>query len=147
MGTEYKIDDLDRKILQKLEQNARLPLAAVGREIGLTAPAVAQRIQKMEQSGIIQSYQVKLDQKKLGCDLQAIITLKVGFGMIQAFKNALNDLPAIRECYRVTGDDCFVIKAYFAGNEQLTGFLDRLAEYGTTKTAIVLNDLLADKGA
>ncbi|MBX2878243.1 MAG: Lrp/AsnC family transcriptional regulator [Saprospiraceae bacterium] len=139
------MDELDRSILGALEQNARASLTKIGHEVGLTAPAVAQRITKMENSGLIQQYTTIVDHTQLGFDIAAQITLKCPYGKIQAFGRQLTAFPEIRQCQRLTGEDCVLIYAWFRNNHHLVEFLEQLAEYGETKTSIVLKDMLADE--
>lgn len=141
---DYKVDNLDQSILTALKGNARETFAKIGREVGLTAPAVAQRIQKMESAGIIKGYEVVLDQAKLGNDIAAMITLKCPYGKIQAFSKQLAIFSEIEQCLRVTGEDCVVLHALLRNNQHLVELLERLAEYGESKTAIILKDMLAD---
>lgn len=138
------MDELDQAILKELEQNARASLAKIGREVGLTAPAVAQRITKMENNGLIQQYTTILDHTQLGFDITAQITLKCPYGKIKAFARQLTAFPEIRQCQRLTGEDCVLIYAWFRNNNHLVEFLERLAQYGETKTSIVLKDMLTD---
>jgi len=138
------MDELDQSILAELEQNARASLANIGRKVGLTAPAVAQRISKMESKGLIQQYTTIVDHTQLGFDIAAQITLKSPYGKIKAFGRQLTAFPEIRQCMRLTGEDCVVIYAWFRNNHHLVEFLEKLAEYGETKTSIVLKDMLAE---
>ena len=138
------MDEIDRSILTALEKNARESLANIGRKVGLTAPAVAQRISKMEASDLIRQYTTIVDHTQLGFDIAAQITLKCPYGKIRAFGRQLTAFPEIRQCMRLTGADCLVIYAWFRNNHHLVEFLEQLAEYGETKTSIILKDMLAD---
>ena len=139
------LDEFDYKILNQLKKNARLAYAAIGKDIGLTAPAVAKRVQKMENGGLIKGYQLNVNHAKLGKTIKAFVTIKIGFAKLQLFKNEVHQFEAIQACYRVTGGDCMMMEVLLENNDHLVTFLDEMAEYGVTKTSIVLNDLMEDK--
>ncbi len=93
------LDEFDYKILNQLRKNARIPYSTIGKDIGLTAPAVAKRVQKMENGGLIKGYQLDLDPIKLGKTIKAFITIKIGFAQMQSFKKAIPQFEAIQACY------------------------------------------------
>lgn len=137
-----KIDEFDNKILDCLKKNARMSYRDIGEEIGLTSPAVAQRIQKLESLGVIEGYTVKLNERKLGHDIKAIITLKTTFGRYQVFAKEFDyqNSDEIISFHRVTGDDCAILYTKFRDNQHLIDFLDKLTLYGDTKTNIILEE-------
>lgn len=136
------LDEFDYKIIQHLQENARVAYATIGKDIGLTAPAVAKRVQKMENGGLIKGYQLKVDHTKLGKSIKAFVTIKIGFARLQKFKKEVRQFEAVQACYRVTGEDCMMMEVLLNDNAHLVAFLDEMAEYGITKTSIILNDLL-----
>lgn len=138
------LDKFDYKILEQLQENARTAYATIGKNIGLTAPAVAKRVQKMEQGGLIKGYQLKVDATKLGKTIKAFVTIKIGFAKLQQFKKEVVQFEAIQACYRITGEDCMMMEVLLTDNTHLVNFLDELAQYGITKTSIVLNNLLEE---
>ncbi len=136
------LDEFDYKIIQQLQENARIAYATIGKDIGLTAPAVAKRVQKMENGGLIKGYQLKVDYAKLGKTIKAFVTIKIGFAKLQQFKKEVHQFEVIQACYRVTGEDCMMLEVLLKDNAHLVTFLDNMAEYGITKTSIVLDDLM-----
>ncbi len=138
------LDEFDYKIIQQLQENARVAYATIGKDIGLTAPAVAKRVQKMENGGLIKGYQLKVDPTKLGNTIKAFVTIKIGFAKLQTFKKEVHQFKAIQACYRVTGDDCMMMEVLLKDNVHLVSFLDEMAQYGITKTSIILNDLMEE---
>lgn len=136
------LDEFDYRILQQLQENARTAYSTIGKDIGLTAPAVAKRVQKMEHGGLIKGYQLKVDHIKLGKTIKAFVTIKIGFAKLQKFKKEVGQFEAIQACYRITGEDCMMMEVLLKDNTHLVNFLDKMAEYGITKTSIILNDLL-----
>lgn len=139
------LDEFDYKILGQLKKNARIAYANIGKDIGLTAPAVAKRVQKMEVGGLIKGYTLAIDHSKLGNSIKALITIKLGFPKLHEFKKEVHQFEPVQACYRVTGEDCMIMEVLLKDNSHLVTFLDKLSSYGITKTNIVLNDLMDKK--
>jgi len=135
------VDDFNLQILSLLKDHARIPYSSIGQKIGLTAPAVTQRIAQMETAGLIKGYTIELDKQQLGFNLKAMIALRLGLGKITAFRKIVGQLEEVETCYRVTGEDCFVMIVHLKDNNHLIQFIDRLEKYGITKTSIILNEL------
>jgi Lrp/AsnC family transcriptional regulator, leucine-responsive regulatory protein len=136
---ESKVDDVDWKLLLELQRNARLSYSELGRRVGLTSPAVAERVHRLEEAGVITGYRVDLDVQKLGHTLTAVIRLQTTEGGCARFARFAPDFPEIHECLRVTGGDSYVMKVVVASIPHLESFIDRLATHGTTITSIVLS--------
>lgn len=136
------LDELDHSILEHLQANARISFAELGRTVGLTPPAVAQRVHKMEREGLVLGYNVQLDYAKLGYNMTALITVKLALGNMPAFKKALSEIKEVLECYRVTGEDCMILKVMLKDNAHLIDVVDRLVALGNTKTSIILTNML-----
>ena len=137
------MDSYNLKILELLKKNAREPISKIAKEVNLTPPAVAQRVANMEKENIIEGYTLKVNSKKLGIDIKAIITVKYGLGKRAAFLSALDNFPEIQSCYLVTGEDCVIMHVHLIDNSHLVSFLDRIAEYGISKTSIILDELVS----
>jgi len=134
------MDSLDNKILEMLQINARESFANIGKEVGLSAPAIGKRVRQLEEIGVIEGYSLKLNHEKLGIETKAYITLVVNQGASRS-PNAQKELLAMKEvqrCDRITGDDCFCILGYFKNNKHLIIFLEKISQYGATKTSIIL---------
>jgi Lrp/AsnC family leucine-responsive transcriptional regulator len=138
---ESKVDDVDWKLLGELQRNARLSYSELGRRVGLTSPAVAERVRRLEESGVITGYRVDLDVQKLGHAVTAVIRLQVpdGGGGCGRFAPIAPQFSEIHECLRVTGADSYIIKVVVASISHLESFLDRLGAHGTTITSVVLS--------
>jgi len=132
------LDKFDKQILDLLNFNARTSFANIGREIGLTAPAVKQRVQKMESSNIINGYTLNLDNRKLGITIKAIVTIKVVFGKLKAFQKEVDKFDEVKKWFQVTGEDCLIMHVHLRDNQHMVDFLDQVTKYGNTKTNIVL---------
>jgi Lrp/AsnC family transcriptional regulator, leucine-responsive regulatory protein len=139
------MDKLNEKILVELQKNARISYAEIGRKVGLTAPAVAERVQKLEESGIIQGYKAVLDVSKLGYSLKALITFKIYTGKLDSFLNFLKQKEEVYECLRVTGNDCLVIHVMIRNPAHLEKLINEFLPFGEPTTSIVLSSPIEGK--
>ena len=134
------MDKLDNKILEMLKINARESFANIGKAVGLSAPAIGKRVRQMEDEGIIEGYALKVNHEKLGIETKAYITLVMHQGLTET-SGALDKIRAMEEvqrCDRITGDDCICVLGYFRNNRHLIAFLEKMSQYGATKTSIIL---------
>ncbi|HEX3245638.1 MAG TPA: Lrp/AsnC family transcriptional regulator [Chloroflexota bacterium] len=139
------IDDVSWKILQALQENARISFSELGRQVGLTPPAVAERVRRLEDVGIIEGYRAVVNVQKLGLPLNAIIRFAArGRGSAET-KRRLAGIPEIIECFHVTGEDCYVLRIAVPSTAHLEGLLERLTDFGDTTTSIVLSTPFASR--
>ncbi len=134
-------DELDQRILNLLQANARLSFAQIGREVGLSPSAVAERVQRLEETQVITGYAAQVDPMKLGWSLAAIIMMSVNRINYQTFKESLSEYPEMVSCTRVTGKDCLIMKFYLRDSKHLEETINRLAMYGEPTTLLILNEL------
>ena len=134
------MDTLDRKILEMLQINARESFANIGKEVGLSAPAIGKRVRQLEENGIIEGYALKVNHEKLGIDTKAYITLVMHQGLsgTSADLEQIRAMEEVQRCDRITGDDCLCVLGYFRNNRHLISFLEKIGKYGATKTSIIL---------
>ncbi|GHO47071.1 Lrp/AsnC family transcriptional regulator [Ktedonospora formicarum] len=137
------LDEIGWNILRELQQEARLSFHELGRRVGLSAPAVAERVRKMEDAGIILGYGAKVNPQKVGLPITAVIritTLKMplpqGTDLVSAF-------PELLECHRVTGTDSYHLKVIVSSVSHLEQVVNRLVPYGEPATSIVLSSLIS----
>lgn len=138
------MDKLNWAILEELQKNARISFSEVGRKIGLTSPAVAERVRKMEDSGIIDSYKVNLSHQKTGYQLRAIITLRAFTGRLKAFLETVKEFKEVVNCYRITGNENIIMEVILKDQVHLEKLIDKLITYGETRTHIVLSNVVKD---
>jgi len=124
-------------VLDELQGDARLSMAELGRRVGLSAPAVGERVQRLEQAGVITGYRAELDPRALGYQLTAIVRVKPGPRQLQRIPELAAAIPEVAECHRITGEDCFFLKVHLRSIEELGSLLDRLLVHGETTTSIV----------
>jgi Lrp/AsnC family leucine-responsive transcriptional regulator len=136
---EKLLDDVGWNILDELQQNARVSFAELGRRIGLSTPAVLERVHKMEECGIILGYHAKLDGAKAGMPITAFIRLSVLGDLLQRVIAIAQKLDEVLECHRVTGTDSFVIKVGVSSVEHLQELFDKFSPYVATTTSIILS--------
>lgn len=140
----FKIDQLSAQILQCLQQNARISFTEIGKKVGLTSPAVAERVKKMEDLGIIENYGVTVSYAKLGFQLRAIITLRAFVGKLRPFLSKVDSFEEVINCYRITGNENIIMEVVIKDQSHLEKFIDRLISYGETRTHIVLSNVVSN---
>jgi Lrp/AsnC family leucine-responsive transcriptional regulator len=131
------IDEIDRRIIEELMADGRLPIAELGRRVRLSSPAVAARVQRLERERVITGYRAEVDPRALGYQLTAIVRIKPLPGKLARIAELAAEIPQIGECHRITGEDCFYAKVHLRSIDELSGLLDRFLVYGQTTTSIV----------
>ncbi len=133
------VDTVDLKIIAYLKENARQSFADLGRKIKLSPSATRERIQKMEDSGIIKQYSIQLDYKLLGYDVEAFILIKVFHGKLNVLLKDIQNFPEIKEAYRITGNLNLHLKILVKDQLHLQKLIDKLIFYGDTNTFLILS--------
>ena len=136
--------DLDRiswKIIEELQQDGRLSWAELGRRVGLTTPAVAERVYRLEKLGVIRGFHADISLERLGMPIQIFVRLSVAGPetTVRAFQQQVKKWMEVLECHRVTGSDSFIVKARVVSVMHLERLLDKLGHFGSTSTATVLS--------
>ncbi len=134
-------DTTDKRILNALEENSRMSFADLGRKINLSPSAVRERVQRLEDSGIIKKYSVQIDPKKLGYELEAFMLLKVFPGKLKQVVGSISDFPEIKEAHRITGSQNLHLKIVIKDQRCLQELLDQLMIYGDTTTFLILSEI------
>jgi len=137
-----KIDSISWKILNCLQQNARQSNTDIAREVGVTSPAVAERIRKMEDAGIIEGYYAKVSHYETDHQLKAIITLRAFMGRLKPFLEIVKNFDEVINCYRITGNENIIMEVVLNNQKHLEQFIDKLITYGETRTHIVLSNVV-----
>lgn len=131
------MDAIDGEILEALSRDARVSVAELARLVGLSAPSVSERIKRLEEAGVIEGYGAKINPKALGLPLAAWIRIRPMPGQLKKVAKILQDLPAVVECDRITGEDCFIARAHVASVEALEDLIDKVIPYAMTNTSII----------
>ncbi len=136
------IDSLSWKILNCLQKNARQPNTEIGRQVGISSPAVSERIKKMEDTGIINGYFTTVSPFEVGYQFKAIITLRAFMGKLKPFLEIVTTYDEVLNCYRITGNENIVMEVVLKNQKHLEAFIDQLIVFGETKTQIVLSHVV-----
>jgi Lrp/AsnC family leucine-responsive transcriptional regulator len=112
-------------------------MSALGRLVGMSSPAVTERVQRLERAGVIRGYRLDVDPAALGLPVTAWVRVRPGPRQLTKIADLAAGLPNVSECHRITGEDCFLIKLHAATIESLTETLDKILLYGQTVTSIV----------
>lgn len=137
-----KVDAINWKILEYLQQNARQSNTEIARKVGISSPAVAERIKKMEDIGLIEGYHAKVSHFETGHQLKAIITLRAFMGRLKPFLETVPTFDEVVNCYRITGNENIVMEVVLNNQKHLEQFIDKLIIYGETRTHIVLSNVV-----
>ncbi|WP_414623760.1 Lrp/AsnC family transcriptional regulator [Calothrix sp. CCY 0018] len=133
------LDETSWQILAILQENARIPFKELGEQVGLSAPAVAERVRRLEEAEVITRYSAELDLEKLGLPIVAFITLKSFGHNCSEVRSLLHKCPEVRGCYRVTGSDHYLAKVSVTSVSHLEQLVDRFIPYANVTTSIVLS--------
>jgi Lrp/AsnC family transcriptional regulator, leucine-responsive regulatory protein len=131
------LDPTDRRLLTELQADARLSLAELGRRVGLSSPAVAERLRRLEGDGVITGYHAQVDPARLGFGLGVLVRIRPAPRQLAAVAQLARETPEIVECLRVTGDDCYVMTAHVRDVVHLEELIDAFAAYGQTTTSVM----------
>ena len=132
------LDTLDGKILAELQRNGRLPWAELGRRVGLSTPAVAERVRRMEDSGVIERYIAVVNPAKVGLPVRAFIKITVPGDRLPHFNGLSQRVPEVLECHRVTGSESYILQVAVRDLPHLEAVIDSLTPYVATNTSMVL---------
>jgi Lrp/AsnC family leucine-responsive transcriptional regulator len=139
MDSTALLDLYGRKILEHLQQNARLSLAELSRRIGLSPTATAERMKQMEEAGILRGFTVEIDRESLGLEVMAFIRMSCGGHHYHRLLDFVQTLEEVRECHHLTGGDDFLLKVTTTSLGDLEALIEALLPYGTPVTSLVLS--------
>jgi Lrp/AsnC family transcriptional regulator, leucine-responsive regulatory protein len=140
------LDATNLRVLAELQANARLSLAELGRRVGLSSPAVAERLGRLERDGVVRGYHADVDPRALGYALSAVIRIRPAPRQIGEVARIARETPEVVECNRITGDDCFVMRAHVRDVDHLEAVIDRFTVFGQTTTSIVQSSPVPGRG-
>jgi Lrp/AsnC family transcriptional regulator, leucine-responsive regulatory protein len=131
------LDDINRRLLDELQRDGRVAFAELGRRVGLSAPAVAERVGRLEREGVITGYRAEVDPRAIGYTLAAVVRIRPFARQIHKIPEIAMQTPEIVECERITGEDCFLLRLHVRAMDDLEPVLDRFTPFGQTTTSIV----------
>ncbi len=147
LRTESRVDQTAWRLLRELQADARLSFSALARRIGMSTPAVAERVRRLEESGAIVGYRATVDRARLGRPLGAFLWLTTSTTSYQRVIALCGSLDAVIECHHVTGEDCFLIRLAVTSVAELEDVIARFRRFGTAHTSVVLSSPITDKPA
>lgn len=133
------LDAIGWKILKELQEDGRLTFTELGRRVGLSTPAAAERVRQLEATGVIRGFRAEIDLARVGLPILAVVRMSVMGDVLGRITELAQGLPEVLECHRGTGADSFIMKVAVASVEHLESLIDRLTPFGTTSTSIVLS--------
>jgi Lrp/AsnC family leucine-responsive transcriptional regulator len=137
-----ELDHTDREIIEILKKNSRIQWRDLGEQVFLTGQAVGNRIKRLEESGVIQAYTLKVDEAKIGRPLLAIVTIFMKSNNHNEFHRFLETQAAVEEAHRITGEGCYSLKVRTADQEELNLFLDQVLQYANYKINLSLGKII-----
>jgi|SRR5690606_3320805 len=135
----FQIDAVGWRLLQLLQENARLPFRQIGEAVGLTAPAVAERVRRMEDAGIVKGYHAEIDLSKVGLPIMAFVHLTISGAQKLRFRKVVEGMLEVIECHCVTGNETYILKVAVTSVPHLEHLLMELTNYGEVRTSVVLS--------
>lgn len=136
---EKILDAKGWQIVRELQVDGRVSFAELGRRVGLSTPATAERVKNLEAAGVIRGYRAEIDLEKAGLPILAIVRMSVVGDVLSRITGTVREMPEVLECHRATGADSFIMKVAVASVEHLEALIDRLTPFGSTSTSIVLS--------
>ena len=137
LANRREMDATSLRLLEELQEDARLSNAELGRRVGLSAPAVAERLARMQDDGVITGFHAAIDPRALGYSLSAILRIRPAPRQLSTVAELARDTPEVVECHRMTGEDCFFMKLHVRDVEHLEEVIDAFAFHGQTTTSIL----------
>jgi Lrp/AsnC family leucine-responsive transcriptional regulator len=139
LDTQSTLDDLDWRILSELQANARITFTELGKRVRLTPPAVAERVRRLEEAGVITGFRADLDPALVGYPMTAFVRWTSSGPDCAHLGEVARDIPEIVECHRITGEASYILKVAARSVQHLEALIDRLMPHGSTITSVVLS--------
>ena len=133
------LDDVNRRILAALADDPRVSTSELARRVGMSAPAVRERVGRLEATGVIRGYRLDVDPAAMGLPVAAWVRVRPGPGQLPKLAALAERVPEVSECHRISGDDCFLVKVHVATIEALEGVLDQFLLHGQTTSSFVVS--------
>ncbi len=137
MNSVAPLDATNLRLLAELSADPRMSMSELARRVGMSSPAVTERVQRLEQSGVIAGYRLDLEPGALGYPVAAFVRIRPGPGQLRRIVELAERTPEVVECHRITGEDCFLMKVYVTEIDRLEQVLDRFLMHGQTTSSIV----------
>ena len=133
------LDDVNRRLLRELHDDPRITMSELARRVGMSAPAVTERVQRLQRAGVIAGFRMDVDPAALGLPVTAFARIRPTAGQLDKIAALARETEQVSECHRITGEDCFLVKVHVARIQDLEEVLDRFLLYGQTVSSIVVS--------
>jgi Lrp/AsnC family leucine-responsive transcriptional regulator len=133
------LDAVNVRLLEALADDPRLSAAELGRRVGMSAPAVRERVSRLEAGGVIRGYRLDVDPAALGLPVAAWVRIRPGPGQLPKLAELAARTPEVSECHRISGEDCFLLKVHIPTLEALEAILDGFLLHGQTTSSLVVS--------
>jgi Lrp/AsnC family leucine-responsive transcriptional regulator len=137
-STPASVDDIDCEILAELQSNARIAFAELGRRVGLSTPAVIERVRRLEERLVILGYRALVDPAKVGLPVRAFVKVTVAGDKLAKFSTLVSKLPEVLQCHRVTGAESFMVQVAVRDVTHMEEVIDSMMPYVATNTSMIL---------
>lgn len=141
------LDPLNREIVGVLAEDPRVSMSELGRRVGLSPPAVSERVDRLRQAGVIAGWRLEVDPAAVGLPITAFVRVRPGPRQLPRVAALAPSVPEVVECHRITGEDCFLMKLHVRSVEHLAQVLDRFAAHGQCTTSIVVSTPVPPRAA
>lgn len=139
-----RLDDTDLNILAELQKDSRLSVRKLSKKVNLSPPSVNERLRRLEDSGVIEGYTIKINKKQLGITMQCIVKVTLKSGEYELAPPYITEHPRCESCYRIAGDSCFVVVLAISSVDEIEQFIKDISPYATTNTTFVFQQLTID---
>ena len=133
-----QLDETNRLLLRELHADPRISMSALARRVAMSAPAVTERVQRLQRAGVITGFSMGVDPAALGLPVTAFVRVRPAAGQLTKIAELAGSLDHVSECHRITGEDCFLVKVHAASIPELEETLDRFLMFGQTVSSIVV---------
>jgi len=133
------LDETNRRLLEALTDDPRASAAELARHVGMSAPAVRERVARLEQAGVIRGYRLDVDPAAIGLPVAAWVRIRPGPGQLPRIAELAARVPQVSECHRISGEDCFLLKVHVPAIEDLEAVLDQFLVHGQTHSSFVVS--------
>ncbi len=131
------LDPVDARLIRELDRDARQPVSALARAVGMSGPAVAERLRRLETAGILKGFSAEIEPRALGYALSAMVRIRPLPGKLHLVERLIDACPQIVECHKITGDDPFLARMVVRSVEEMDGVLESLCEHAVTSTSVI----------
>jgi Lrp/AsnC family leucine-responsive transcriptional regulator len=145
MAADLTLDKTDWRLLAELQRDGRSSYAELARAVAMSASAVAERVRRLEEAGVIAGYRATVDPERVGLTVMAFVRLRYPTGNYRPFHALLDSTPEIVEAHHVTGEDCFVLKVLARSMRHLEEVTGRISGLGSVTTSVVYSSPLSGR--